>query len=73
MWTYQAEHTIQDEGRKVNFPFLLNHMEHKEFGTEPESHNAIDTRNFLTQTEQGDFGLVGIGYCSIQQDQQGFG
>lgn len=47
-------------------------MEHKEFGTECEPHEAADTRNCLTKMDQQDFGLVGIGHCLVQQHQQGF-
>ena len=47
-------------------------MERKEFGIRPKLHKAVDTRHYLTQTDQQDFELVGTGQCSIQQDHQGF-
>jgi len=40
-------------------------MEHKDFGTELEPHKATDTRNYLTQTDQQDFGPVGTGHYLI--------
>lgn len=44
----QAEHKVRLEGRKVDLPSLVNHMEHKEVGMDPKPHMAVGTGHYLT-------------------------
>lgn len=38
----EAKNKVQLKGRKVDAPFLVNHVEHKEVSIEPEPHTSAD-------------------------------